>query len=144
MRARQAGMQAAWERATLQARQDASEAQAELDRQPVTAEVVAPFAAWQVRLGFWMAELCKALGLWAIGAGASFIAAETQRSRNTEQETPETPPETTGETNVVSLATMRERARELRNANPEQPMPYSRIAREIGCSKKHAWVLVNT
>lgn len=143
-RSRQAGMQAAWDRATAQARQDAATAQRELDAMPVVAAVAAPFAAWQVQAGFALAELIKALGLWACGFGAIIVAgavsAETKRSQETPKETPTetenaTPVETVG--NVISL---KERAQQLR----EQGLSYSKIGRAIGHSKKHAWVLVNS
>lgn len=143
-RSRQAGMQAAWDRATAQARSDAARAQRELDAMPVVATVAAPFAAWQVRAGFALAELIKALGLWACGFGAIIVAgavtAETKRFQETPPVTPTetenaTPVETTG--NVIS---MKEHARKLR---AERGLSYSKIGKEIGCSKKHAWVLVN-
>lgn len=145
-RARQAGMQAAWERATAQARNDALMAQRGLDRLPVVAEVAAPFQAWQVQVGFALAELIKALGLWAIGMGGLMLVAETQRRQgNVSQQTEtanaltaETTPETLTRTgNVIS---MKQRAIDLRGMN----LSYSKIGAEIGCSKKHAWMLVNT
>lgn len=143
-RSRQAGMQAAWDRATAQARADAARAQAQLDEKAVVASVAAPFAAWQVQVGFAFAELIKALGLWACGFGAIIVAGAV--TANTKTETPETketptetenatPVETTG--NVIS---MKDHARKLR---AERGLSYSKIAKEVGCSKKHAWVLVN-
>lgn len=147
VRARQAGLQAAWDRATAQARADAAAAQAELDRLPVVAQVDPPFAAWQVQLGGALAELIKALGLWACGFGVSLAAAQRFRSETTPhaETAAETGAETPQETlapaagNVLSLA---ERAKALRAQGPT-PTPYAAIARALGCSKKHAWTLVN-
>lgn len=137
MRARQSGMQAAWERATAQPRADAEAAQRELDRLPVVAEVASPFVAWQVQLGFGLAELIKALGLWACGFGAAMVLAETQRSSGNAAETePETPAEPQG--NVVSISE-KITARRLREAG----LSYAQIGQQIGRSKKHAWMLVN-
>jgi len=145
VRARQAGMQAAWEMATAQARTDAASAQAALDDMAVVASIAPPFVAWQVQVGFALAELIKALGLWACGFGAIIVsAAVSENERKERKETPETVVETetrnakvTVETNVIS---MKERAIKIRN---ERGLSYSKIASEIGCSKKHAWMLVN-
>jgi Skp family chaperone for outer membrane proteins len=148
---RQAGMQAAWDRATAQARADAAQAQAELDQKPVVASVAAPFAPWQVMVGGALAELIKALGLWACGFGGALTAGQ-KAQRRFQTETMETPepaaetgpetaketPETKAETNVVSLA---ERAKALRTG--PRPASYQAIAATLGCSKKHAWTLVN-
>lgn len=140
LRARQAGMQAAWERATAQAQADAASAQRELDRLPVVAEVAPPFATWQVQVGFGMAELIKALGLWACGFGALVIVAGTQRKPESPQETVETVQETEPETHGGNVISLKERARALRAAD----LSYAKIGQAIGCSKKHAWTLVNS
>ena len=145
VRARQAGMQAAWELATAQARTDAASAQAALDEMPVVASIAPPFVAWQVQVGFALAELIKALGLWACGFGAIIVtAAVSENTKKETKETPETVVETEArnavETTVTNVISMKERAQQLRN---ERSLSYSKIAAEIGCSKKHAWMLVN-
>jgi hypothetical protein len=145
VRARQAGMQAAWEMATAQARTDAASAQAALDDMAVVASIAPPFVAWQVQVGFALAELIKALGLWACGFGAIIVSAAV--SENTKKETKETPEpvvetetRNASETPVTNVISMKERAIQIRN---ERGLSYSKIASEIGCSKKHAWMLVN-
>jgi hypothetical protein len=145
VRARQAGMQAAWELATSQARTDAASAQAALDEMAVVASIEPPFVAWQVQIGFALAELIKALGLWACGFGAIIVSAAV--SENTKKETKETPEpvvetetRNASETPVTNVISMKERAIQIRN---ERGLSYSKIASEIGCSKKHAWMLVN-
>lgn len=145
VRARQAGMQQAWEMATAQARADRAEAQAALDDMAIVAEIEPPFVPWQVQIGFAFAELIKALGLWACGFGASIVdRAVTETERKETKETPKTREETetrnVTETPVMNVISMKERAQQLRN---ERALSYSKIAAEIGCSKKHAWVLVN-
>lgn len=152
---RQAGMQLAWENATAQARADAAQAQAALDDKPVVAAVEPPFATWQVQIGGGLAELIKALGLWACGFGGAALVGQRahHRSRSETLETPagpgETGPETALETletppgtNIVSLqASLAERAKVLRTG--PKPASYRAIAATLGCSKKHAWTLVN-
>lgn len=144
-RARQRGMQEAWDRATSQARRDAERAQAQLDDMAVVATVAAPFDPWQVQIGFALAELIKALGLWACGFGAMIVTAavtsETKRSQETQPETVEvTEIETPVETPVTNVINLRERALQLRN---DEALSYSKIGAKLGCSKKHAWMLVN-
>lgn len=143
MRARQAGMQAAWDRATLQARANAERAQRELDTLPVTATVEAPFADWQVQIGFLLAEICKALGLWAIGAGASFITAEANRSLRERDERQETPERTEPVNDEVVVTFPSETLREKVIAQRAAGVSYGRIQRELGVPKATAWKWVN-
>lgn len=135
-RARQAGMQAAWEMATAQARGDALSAQRELDRLPVVAEVSPPFETWQVQAGFGFAELIKALGLWACGFGAALLVHGGNAKPN--EETPQ-PLEGTDETVVVFTGDLKETVRRLRASG----VSYGEIEKKTKVPKGTAWKWCN-
>lgn len=137
-RARQAGMQQAWEMATAQARNDALEAQRDLDRLAVVAEVSPPFQTWQVQTGFGLAELIKALGLWACGFGAMVVRVETSRQRDERQETPANE-KATDATVVPFTGDIKETVKRLR----AQGVSYGQIEKQTKVPKGTAWKWVN-
>ena len=138
VRARQAGMQAAWELATAQARTDAASAQAALDEMAVVASIAPPFVAWQVQVGFALAELIKALGLWACGFGAIIVAGSVVENQTRE----EPKKDVAGNDGNVTIFPGNDK-RSTVSFLRAQGVSYGEIEKRTGVRKGTAWKWVN-